>query len=193
MALPTSGQISLNDIKNEFGGSSSNIYISNYYRGGSYVPNTSVNNSIPTSGTVYFSYYYGGTNQQVWSPTINNATWGGFKSNDTYTGYKSSVLGSYYGGSMSDYTIDFLSNLRVRGIWHQRLYANDNTTVTSNEVFFVTDSTSNSGWYRFVINGNSYYRTSMTFAAYNTNYSGWSITGNSPFAGGSDVFYLYDS
>ena len=192
MALPTSGAISLNAIKNEFGGSSSNIYISNYYRGGSYVPNTSANNSIPTSGTVYFSYYYGGTNQQVWSPTITNGTWSGYIACDTYTGYKSSVLGSYYGGSMNDYTINFLSNLRVRGIWHQKLYGVGGT-VASNAVVFVTDPTSNSGWYRFVINGNSYYRTSMTFAAYNTNYSGWSITGNSPFSGANDVFYLYDS
>lgn len=61
MALQTSGAISLSNIQGEFGGSSSNIAISNYYRGGSNVPNTSANNSIPTSGQIQFDDFYGGT------------------------------------------------------------------------------------------------------------------------------------
>lgn len=61
MALQTSGTITLLDIQNEFGGSSP-ISLSEYYRGGSYVPNVSVNNNIPTSGAISLSNFYGGTN-----------------------------------------------------------------------------------------------------------------------------------
>ena len=51
MALQTSGAISLNDIAGEFGGSVPHS-ITEYYRGGGLVPNSSANNSIPTSGTI---------------------------------------------------------------------------------------------------------------------------------------------
>ena len=61
MALQTSGAISLNDIAGEFGGSVPHS-ITEYYRGGGLVPNSSANNSIPTSGTISFSQFYGGTN-----------------------------------------------------------------------------------------------------------------------------------
>ena len=60
MPLPASGPISLNDIQTEFGGSNP-ISISEYYRGGGLVPNVSQNNNIPTSGTISFNNFYGGT------------------------------------------------------------------------------------------------------------------------------------
>ena len=58
MALPSSGTISLNDLQTEFGGSNP-IEISEYYRGGSRVPNITVNNSVPTSGQISLSNFYG--------------------------------------------------------------------------------------------------------------------------------------
>ena len=61
MALQTSGVISLNDIQNEFGGANP-IGFAEYYRGGAYVPNTSQNNSVPTSGTISLSNFYGASN-----------------------------------------------------------------------------------------------------------------------------------
>ena len=61
MALQTSGTISLNDIAGEFGGSVPHS-MSEYYRGGGLVPDSSANSSIPTSGTISFSQFYGGTN-----------------------------------------------------------------------------------------------------------------------------------
>ena len=61
MALQTSGAISLNDIAGEFGGSTPHS-LSEYYRGGGNVPNSTANNSIPTSGQISFSQFYGGTN-----------------------------------------------------------------------------------------------------------------------------------
>lgn len=60
MALPSSGTISLQAIATEFGGSAPHA-ISEYYRGGGLVPNTSVNAGIPTSGQIAFSNFYGGS------------------------------------------------------------------------------------------------------------------------------------
>ena len=60
MAIQSSGAISLSDIQTEFGGSNP-ISISEYYRGGTYV--TPNNTSVPTSGTISLSNFYGATRQ----------------------------------------------------------------------------------------------------------------------------------
>lgn len=62
MALQTSGPISLQDIQNEFGGGNP-INISEYYRGGTYVPNSTTNSNIPTGGVIKLSDFYGGSNE----------------------------------------------------------------------------------------------------------------------------------
>ena len=64
MALQTSGAISLNDIAGEFGGSTPHS-LSEYYRGGGNVPNSTANNNIPTSGQISFSQFYSGANVTV--------------------------------------------------------------------------------------------------------------------------------
>ena len=56
MTLPSSGTITLAQIQAEFGGSSP-IRLSEYYRNGAYV--TSNNTSVPTSGTISVSNFYG--------------------------------------------------------------------------------------------------------------------------------------
>lgn len=48
MALPSSGNISLTDIETEFGAPSGTA-LSEFVRGGAYVPDTAVNSAIPTS------------------------------------------------------------------------------------------------------------------------------------------------
>jgi len=58
MALQTSGAISLLDLKNEFGGSNP-VRLSDYYRGGSIVPDIFNNQDVPTSGTIKISDFYG--------------------------------------------------------------------------------------------------------------------------------------
>jgi len=60
MALPTSGPISLRDLQAEFGGSNP-IRISEYYKGGSRVPDISTNINIPTSGTISLKEFLGGS------------------------------------------------------------------------------------------------------------------------------------
>ena len=60
MTLQSSGAISLSNIAGEFGGSTPHS-LSEYYRGGGLVPNITPNNSIPTSGQISMSQFYGST------------------------------------------------------------------------------------------------------------------------------------
>ena len=61
MALPSSGVLTLDDIQTEFGGTNP-IDLSDYYRGGGLVPDTSLNTGIPTSGVISVSDFYGASN-----------------------------------------------------------------------------------------------------------------------------------
>jgi len=47
MAIPSSGTVSLTTIQTEYGGSNP-ISLSEYYRGGTYVPNSSTTTTMPT-------------------------------------------------------------------------------------------------------------------------------------------------
>ena len=60
MALPSSGQITMEQIQTEFGGSNP-INLSEYYRGGSYV--TDNNTNVPTSGAISLNNFYGAQKQ----------------------------------------------------------------------------------------------------------------------------------
>jgi len=59
MVLQTTGAISLTDVQTEFGGTAPTA-ITEYFRGGSNVPDTAANSSIPTSGEVSLTDFYGG-------------------------------------------------------------------------------------------------------------------------------------
>jgi hypothetical protein len=59
MPLQTSGTISINDLRNEFGNTPGQDGLNEYYRGGSYVPNIPQNNNVPTSGQIALSNFYG--------------------------------------------------------------------------------------------------------------------------------------
>ena len=62
MAIPTSGPVSLLDIKNEFGDIDP-VSISEFYRNGGKVGNNNI--SVPTSGTIALSDFRGATNEFV--------------------------------------------------------------------------------------------------------------------------------
>lgn len=68
--LQSSGTITLLDIQTEFGGSNP-ISINEYYRGGGLVPNISINNSIPTSGQISLSDFYGATAADIIPNSVN--------------------------------------------------------------------------------------------------------------------------
>ena len=92
MTLPTSGQISLNDVRAEFGSPSSNVSMSQFYRGGSFVIAVTKNNNIPTSGQISMSNFYGGRNKGAYAQfTAGTASTGG-KAPQTFVGIDNANL-----------------------------------------------------------------------------------------------------
>lgn len=72
MALQSSGLITLAQIQAEFGGSNP-ISLSEYYRGGAYV--TANNTSVPTSGSITLSNFYGAAKQFTFTLSTNQENW----------------------------------------------------------------------------------------------------------------------
>ena len=69
--LPASGQISLDDLQSQFGGSTP-ISIDEYYRNGAYVTSLPANSGIPISGQLSMSSFYGGTGIFYYTSTITS-------------------------------------------------------------------------------------------------------------------------
>lgn len=117
MALPSSGTLTMADIAGEFGGSVPHS-LSEYYRGGSLVPDTSLTASIPTSGLIKLSDFYG--TQAAWGATITSER---FVSDDGGDPPVDIFDYGYYpvqsSGSISDTTVDTLSNATVVEFRHE--------------------------------------------------------------------------
>lgn len=73
MTIVSSGQLSMNDIVAEFGGSGQHG-LQEYYRGGSFVADNSLNTSVPTSGQITIQDFYGA---QKYTPLaiLGSQTW----------------------------------------------------------------------------------------------------------------------
>ena len=100
MALPESGELSLNDIQEEFGGTAP-TEIFEYYRGGTYVPDTAVNSDIPVSGEISIEDFYGGDV----TPALDSYTlWTGA---DSTTACAQTTSGTYYQNSIFSKIFDF--------------------------------------------------------------------------------------
>lgn len=104
MPLPTSGALSLNDIKGEFGGPTSPS-LGDYYAGGTYVPagTSGTNGAVPSSGTISIGSFYGTsapvitiTDQSSYSsaPTPGSAT-NGYRLNSNGKVYTESPSGTF--------------------------------------------------------------------------------------------------
>lgn len=73
MALQSSGPISFADINAEFArGAGTQLSMSQLYRGGSIVPNATVNQNIPTSGAISLNQFYGATRRVAINITISS-------------------------------------------------------------------------------------------------------------------------
>lgn len=103
MALPTSGALSLNDIKGEFGGPTSPS-LGDYYAGGTYVPSgtSGTYGAVPTSGAISIQNFYGTsvptisiTDQNLYESQIQptNATCG-YRLNSNGKVYSTNTVGS---------------------------------------------------------------------------------------------------
>lgn len=88
MVLPSSGSLSYNTIRAEFGSPSSNVYLSLYYRGGPYTYAIPANANITTSstGTIAVNDFYGADNKGPYAS---------FSGGTHNTGGKSPIV--YYG------------------------------------------------------------------------------------------------
>ena len=97
MAIPSSGALALSAIQTEFGGSNP-ISMSEYYAGGSNVPSgtTGDSGSIPSSGAIAVSQFYGSTNRVAIALTISSTT-------QSYNIY--SNRGGTYSAGNSDVTL----------------------------------------------------------------------------------------
>jgi len=166
MALPSSGQLSINDIVGEFGGSAPHS-LSEYYRGGSLVPNSSTNSSVPTSGQIKITDFYGAADQ-LWSTTVTNGyhSVAGFIT-VFYRGFKSGTsndnfwVNSINIGSASDTTVDFLSSSNLIVLGEYMIGADTGTTGVL--VFEVQGTHSNSGFTTLQVGGVDYNRTSASY------------------------------
>lgn len=98
MPLPSSGPISFSDIQSQFGGTNP-ISLSEYYRGGGFVTNTGVNNTIPTSGAISVGNFYNTYGRVPIAITISAST-------NNYDAYASRTLSYVAGVSDLTYTID---------------------------------------------------------------------------------------
>jgi hypothetical protein len=166
-------------------GPNSNVSLSAYYRGGTYVPNVTPNNSIPTSGGISFNNFRGATGRV----SIGESTTLG--SSGTLIGVKSSGSPQFGGG------LGYLNSYRASA--GQHLYWNSSTNIltyevgnssndavlTNDDLTFYSISTGGSSY------PNEYFRSSATYTAATSTTSNkwtWSV-GSSPF-GGSGLVYL---
>jgi hypothetical protein len=178
MTLPSSGVMTLDMIRNEFGGGNP-VYISNYYAGGPYVPAgaVGVNGPIPTGGLIYFSHFYGAT-KLLSSHTVGVASVGG-----NGWGYSKSIDRTQTWGSINPNTFPPIGNvLIVACYWYS----------AGNQLLFSIDGLQgNGGWTSININGTVLNRLSASFSQYTgpsptfTQWV-WSGTGN-PFGTGGNV------
>ncbi len=105
MTLPSSGSLSLNDIRGEFGGPSSNVAIDTYYRNGTYVYNVTKNLSIPTSGQVNVGDFYGSEGAGVYGKGTGGSAATGGKASITYAGVDTQAHFTSAFGSWSDTSV----------------------------------------------------------------------------------------
>jgi hypothetical protein len=172
MALPASGTLSLSDIKTEFNGVNP-IAMGSYYRGGTYV--TANNTSVPTSGAISISNFYGASNTV--GTTWTQAT--------TYTNSTLSVIGVVYGNSIyvaTGYALAPFANTTI-------MYSADGNTWTTSTALY---SILGNGVFRSISFANGYFivndGTGTGSAAYSTNGTSW--TAINIAAGGAVASYI---
>lgn len=73
MALPSSGAISITDVRLMFGGASPHS-LSEYYKNGAYVLSTDTAPNVPTSGAISLSNFYGAEIVESYVTTVTAGT-----------------------------------------------------------------------------------------------------------------------
>ena len=139
MALQSSGAISLANIQSEWGGSNP-ISLSEYYSGS--LPSGRSNyGTIPSTGSISFSKFYG--TDATWQTTMTVGSFNLLKTQ--YYGYADPGYTPNGTGSLSDYTIDTFNNYFIARLYW---FAGNSGTVS---ISLGTSGLSNSGWTSLVI------------------------------------------
>ena len=137
MPLASSGTLSINDIAGEFGGSANPESLSEFYRGGSRVPNTTLNANIPTSGTIAISNFYNGSsvNTDIVTGTSGQANIVSGKSVTPYAGIRITNTENSYNFSTSTWAMTTFTTRPIIGSWSDNL--TDQSNVTINNVYSI--------------------------------------------------------
>ena len=143
MALQGSGTITLAQIQTEFGGSNP-IGLSEYYRAGSYVPDTATNSGIPTSGAIDFEDFYNGTNYAAdLTATVTNGVNVGSNKDGWFNTFGYSV-GAGSEGSLPDDTLEWSSGATVNT--HTIVTGKYTTSGTNQDAFTIHLKSATSNW-----------------------------------------------
>jgi hypothetical protein len=182
MTLPASGPLTLAQIQGEFGGSNP-IGLNEYYRGGAYVPNASTTASIPTSGAIAISNFYGTSNRVNVSYT--------FSANTADASINLASLSGYVAG-ISDITITINSGIYVwassgsnAGLTFSGGTSGDTLTIVNNGYIMGAGGNTNQS-YNSGTNGSA--AISLSFSATINNTNGAAYIGGGGGAGGG-VYY----
>ena len=112
MPTPSSGQISFLNLQNTFG-TGSPVSFSQLYKGGTYVPNITPNNSIPTSNTISIDDFYSTWGSKTLTFTLTVGTTSGKKKKGSLFGFGTGF------GSISNSTILTPSGvMTIRGLYY---------------------------------------------------------------------------
>ncbi len=175
MAVTSSTPISITDISDEFGGSTPHS-LTEYYRGGSLVPNTTANNSVPTSGAISLTDFFG-------------ATASGGDTSDTLTLSVGAILVfrglSNFAGSISPNTVEFDSwNVTITNLYYN----------TSNgNLYLIINSNSGNGegtWTSMQLGSTTFNRADATYSVVNGK-SQWVWSDGSAMPSSGDVSVVF--
>tara|TARA_Y100000389_G_C17468868_1_gene528356 strand:- start:5416 stop:6087 length:672 start_codon:yes stop_codon:yes gene_type:complete len=133
VSLPSSGTLSINDIAGEFGGSANPESLSEFYKGGSRVPNTTLNANIPTSGTIAISNFYNGSsvNSDIVTGTCVSTTRGSGKNITPISGIRITQTEYFWDLSTSSFTLINSSAKPLMGSWSDNLTDQNNVTINN--------------------------------------------------------------
>ena len=152
MAVTSSAPISITDLVTEFGGSAPHS-LTEYYRGGSLVPNVTANNSVPASGAISLTDFFGATATSGTDDrtiTIGSGSFGGFI---TGFGFSSAATGFPIGG-ISANTIGFSGfNVTIEALYF----------LINGITFRASTNPGNSGWTSMTIGSTTLNRADASY------------------------------
>lgn len=173
MALVSSGTIQLGipasqpanrNISSEFGNTPGADSISEYYRGGAYVPNSPFTSGIPASGQISFSNFYGAAAYTPISVNISNERRIAVDCSAPYSMFGNVTTNLSVSGGNGSYTIDWDGPNSQSGSGVVRFQNIDNRT-GNNINIFSTNNSNASGEF----NRNANYNVNVTDGSSSAN------------------------